>query len=533
MSDLLYNWAVHSASKVLLLSLGDIAGELTPGMLWLLFALMLVLAVTASALLIRLMRARKEITRLLLQFDQVATTQPTTEQQAGHTIGAGEQTTRLDPQGYFDPLTQLPNRKVIESAITAELQHCSTENRSALLILGLTNLSRVNETYGRAMGDLFLQHVTHRLRRLMGKEDILARLNSNRFAILMKGLPQPASSASIFMRNHTQNIQKSLESPYLIGGIALQGQISIGVAYIENPTYSAQKIIQHALIALRQTHNYPGLRVECFNDRLSSLLKESQQLVTDLPQAIEKGQMKIHVHPQHSLNGELIGVELLMRWQHPTLGNISPTRFIPLAEKENLIHSLGLWALEQAREFIRQNDYPGLNVSINVSPLQFHSIYFPEFIDLLVSQRAEMGQRLIIELTEGTFMENVKEANRIMRFLNQLGYRFSLDDFGTGYSNLAAISSFPLYGLKLDRSLVTGIAQDAELRTIAKMVATLANSLQLHSIAEGVEQEEDLETLKELGFDAVQGFHFSKPMSLQEWPEFLAQTHLGQTPQRS
>ncbi|HLR82288.1 MAG TPA: diguanylate cyclase, partial [Paenalcaligenes sp.] len=325
MSDLLYNWAVHSASKVLLLSLGDIAGELTPGMLWLLFALMLVLAVTASALLIRLMRARKEITRLLLQFDQVATTQLTTEQQAGHTIGAGEQTTRLDPQGYFDPLTQLPNRKVIESAITAELQHCSTENRSALLILGLTNLSRVNETYGRAMGDLFLQHVTHRLRRLMGKEDILARLNSNRFAILMKGLPQPASSASIFMRNHTQNIQKSLESPYLIGGIALQGQISIGVAYIENPTYSAQKIIQHALIALRQTHNYPGLRVECFNDRLSSLLKESQQLVTDLPQAIEKGQMKIHVHPQHSLNGELIGVELLMRWQHPTLGNISPT----------------------------------------------------------------------------------------------------------------------------------------------------------------------------------------------------------------
>src|SRR5699024_7619774 len=114
--------------------------------------------------------------------------------------------------------------------------------------------------------------------------------------------------------------------------------------------------------------NYPGLRVECFNDRLSSLLKESQQLVTDLPQAIEKGQMKIHVHPQHSLNSELIGVELLMRWQHPTLGNISPTRFIPLAEKENLIHSLGLWALEQAREFIRQNDYPGLNVSINVSP---------------------------------------------------------------------------------------------------------------------------------------------------------------------
>src|SRR5699024_1813045 len=356
---------------------------------------------------------------------------------------------------------------------------------------------------------LFLQQVAHRLRRLMGKEDILARLNSNRFAILMKGLPQPASSASSFMRKHTKNIQKSLESPYLIGGIALQGQICIGVAYIKTPTYTAQKIIQHAFIALRQTHKYPGLRVECFNDRLSSQIKESQQLISDLPQAIKKGQMKVFAHPQHCINGKLIGVELLMRWQHPTLGNISPTRFIPLAEKENLIHSLGLWALEQAREFIRQNDYPDLNVSINVSPLQFHSIYFPEFIDLLVSQRAEMSNRLIIELTEGTIVENVKEANRIMHFLNQLGYRFSLDDFGTGYSNLAAISSFPLYGLKLDRSLVTGIAQDTELRTIAKMVSTLAHSLNLYSIAEGVEQKEELEILKKLGFDAVQGFYFS------------------------
>src|SRR5699024_6611228 len=451
MSDLLYNWAVHSASNSLLLSFGNIAGERIAGALWLFIALALALAMTAGVLGIRLVRARKEITRLLLQFDQIAATTLAAEQQPVQSIGAGEQTMRLDPQGYFDPLTQLPNRKVIESAVTAELKHSSPENRSALLILSLTNLNRINETYGRAMGDLFLQQVAHRLRRLMGKEDILARLNSNRFAILMKGLPQPASSASSFMRKHTKNIQKSLESPYLIGGIALQGQICIGVAYIKTPTYTAQKIIQHALIALRQTHKYPGLRVECFNDRLSSQIKESQQLISDLPQAIKKGQMKVFAHPQHCINGKLIGVELLMRWQHPTLANISPTRFIPLAEKENLIHSLGLWALEQAREFIRQNDYPDLNVSINVSPLQFHSIYFPEFIDLLVSQRAEMSNRLISELTEGTSMENVKEANRIMHFLNQLGYRFSLDDFGTGYSNLAAISSFPLYGLKLDR----------------------------------------------------------------------------------
>ncbi len=526
MSDRLYNWPVDSASKSLLLSLNNISGDRTETLLWgliLLALLVLLFAFAAVVLLIRLQRSRTELNHLRQQYEQLST-RASPQSATDATSLVATSTAPQETQGFFDPLTQLPNRKIIESAITTELQHSSPQNRSALLILNVANLSHVNETYGREVGDCFLQRVAQRLRRLLDKEDILARLSGNKFAVLMKSLPQPASNASELMRNQTKNIQRSLESPYLLEGTALQGHIYIGVAYIETPALTAQEIIQRALVALKQTHNYSGLRVECFNPQLSAQIQESQQLTTELPHAIDRGQMKIFVHPQHRVNGELIGVELLMRWQHPTLGNISPTRFIPLAEKENLIHRLGFWALEQARDFIRQNDMTDLNVSVNVSPLQFHSIHFPEFIDLLVAHRTEMGHRLIIELTEGTLMENVNEAQRVMRFLNQFGYRFALDDFGTGYCNLAAISSFPLYGLKLDRSLVTGIAQDAALRTIAKMVATLAHSLNLYSIAEGVEQQDELDILKELGFDAVQGFYFSKPISLEQWPAFLAQS---------
>lgn len=527
MSHLLYNWLTHSASTSLLIYLNSLTAPPTQNVLWLLIALLLVLAVIVLLLVSRLLRTRKELSHLLQQFDQL-----TPHNRSLPPSPSGRSKQRMGPaslalhhQGFFDPLTQLPNRRVIEAALTKQLRLYGTAQAqpSALLVLDLNNLDRVNDTYGRTIGDEFLQNVAQRLQRIIRPDDVLARLNKRKFAILVKSLPQSANGAHDFVRTYTTNIQKSLESPYLIDGIALQGQISIGVASLDSPHLSAQEIIQRALLALNQTHHYRGLRVECFNARLLNRIKRTQQLSADLPRAIEKNQMKIVLHPQHCFGGTLIGVELLLRWRHPTLGNISPAQFIPIAERENYIHTLGMWALEQARDFIQHNELPNLSVSINVSPLQFHSIYFPEFIELLVNQRSIMGDKLIIELTEGTIMENVQEAQHIMILLNQLGYRFVLDDFGTGYSNLSAISSFPLYGLKLDRSLVTGIAQDRRLYTIARMVASLAHSLNLHCLAEGVEQQKELDTLKKLGFDAVQGFYFSRPIPLEKWPVFLAQ----------
>jgi len=460
----------------------------------------------------------------------------------------------------YDSLTGLPNRHVLEIEIQKLLNQPQTQLGAALLLINIDNLGHINNTYSHAIGDILLRYVAWRLQRLVKPNELLVRLNSNKFTLLIKELPkqnelsQPnrqnaggqlnkqsrpkeqtpqahaiTAEQQAYLQDIAENIQKSLEAPYLIGGIALQGRISVGIVPFDSSSVSPLGLIQKASLALNQARALRGANIRFYNKRLSQQLKESQLLAAELPFAIERQQLAVYVHPQHSVDGVLLGVELLMRWQHPTLGNISPDRFIPLAEKENLIHQLGLWMLEQAKTFITENPIDWLSVSVNVSPLQFHSDHFADFIRFLTDHTTVMGPRLVVELTEGTIMENVKEAKGMMQFLNRLGYRFSLDDFGTGYSNLAAISSFPLFEIKLDRSLVKNIAQDKQLRTIAGLVASLSKNLHLRSIAEGVENAEDLVVLKALQFDAVQGFYFAQPMPLSRWPAFLAQSRLPTT----
>src|SRR5690625_182887 len=456
-----------------------------------------------------------------------------------------------------DSLTGLPNRHVLEIETQKLLNQPQTQPGAALLLINIDNLGHINDTYSHAVGDILLQCVAWRLQRLVKPKELLVRLNSNKFTLLIKELPkqdepsQPhkqnaegqfnkqsrqtpqahaiTTEQHAYLQDIAENIQKSHEAPYLIGGIALQGRSSIGIVPFDSSTVSPLGLIQKASLALNQARALRGANIRFYDRRLSQQLKESQLLAAELPFAIERQQLAVYAHPQHSVDGVLLGVELLMRWQHPTLGNISPDRFIPLAEKENLIHQLGLWMLEQAKTFITENPIDWLSVSVNVSPLQFHSDHFVDFIRFLTDHTTVMGPRLVVELTEGTIMENVKEAKRMMQFLNRLGYRFSLDDFGTGYSNLAAISSFPLFEIKLDRSLVKNIAQDKQLRTIAGLVASLSKNLHLRSIAEGVENAEDLAVLKALQFDAVQGFYFAQPMPLSHWPAFLAQARLPTT----
>src|SRR5690625_4607078 len=270
MSHLLYNWQLHSASKSLLLNLNNINTETTKHLSWALFFLLIVFAVTSVFLWVRLQRSRKEVNHLLQQFDRIVSNRKTASAAPIHPYTSTETVAPINPQemtpaanesvvsltnhtapkttidiqnkGFFDPLTQLPNRKALEAALSNELEHCTPENRSALLILRVNNLRRINDSYGRNMGDNLLQLVAQRLRRMLGKEDILVRLNSSKFAILVKKLPHPNSTPSELIRKHTTTIQKNHESPYLIGSTALQGQISIGVAYLESPTLTVQDI---------------------------------------------------------------------------------------------------------------------------------------------------------------------------------------------------------------------------------------------------------------------------------------------------
>lgn len=422
---------------------------------------------------------------------------------------------------HYDPLTKLPSSNMLEQKIHTLLTAPRQYGPVAIMLISIDNLNRINNAHSYAIGDIFLKNVAQRLEHLIKKEDYLARLNSNKFAVLMKQPFYEKHAQDNYFYENAYKIKKELESPYAIHHIAIQGMISMGLNLVEKEQGSPARIIQNTYLALSQARKNHAGKIHCFNQQLSKQLKKTLQLATELPFAIKRNQLKTFVHPQHNMQGKLVGVELLMRWHHPTYGYISPNRFIPMAERDNIIHSLGLWMLNEAARFIEKYHEEAISVSVNVSPLQFHSIHFSEFAAYLKTHANAMANRLIIELTEGALMKNTNEANRTMQFLTKLGYRFSLDDFGTGYSNFAALSTFPLYEIKLDRSLVSKIAQHKEHHTIAAMVATLAKALHLRSVAEGVETQEQLEILQTLGFDMVQGFYFAKPMSMKQWDIFL------------
>lgn len=421
----------------------------------------------------------------------------------------------------YNSLTTLPGRTQLEQAIQQRVHNQSAETPAALLLISVDNLGRINDVHNHAIGDTFLRYIALRLKRLTKENDFLAHLNSNKFALLLP--PQAKAKDNIYasLQQTAQTLQRSLEAPYFIDALALRATIAIGLTLIKDDHQSAQQVIQQAHMALNQARTYRSKNIQFFNQQLCVLIKQTELLAKELPFAIERNQLAAYVHPQHDMHGRLSGVELLLRWHHPKLGVIDPERFIPLAEKDNLINHLGLWMLDQAASFIQRYPYEHLSVSINVSPLQFHSTHVGQFIRSLKDKAPLLAPRLVIEITEGAVMENLQEAQRIMQTLTRMGYRLSLDDFGTGYSNLAAISSFPLYEIKLDRSLVHNLAHEQQLRVIAEMVIKLAKTLRLKTVAEGVENKEDLQVLANLGFDYVQGFYYSRPMPLSQWSAYL------------
>lgn len=423
----------------------------------------------------------------------------------------------------FDPLTQLPTRQQLEKKINQTQSADQSQCSYALMLISIDNLGSINDVHSYAIGDVLFKHIALRLNHLLEHSDFLAHLNSNKFALLTKVNSRDTGDTHAYLTQLAKDLQKSIEVPYFIDDLALRAATSIGIALICNTNKSPKKIIHQAHMALVQAKTYRSQSIQFFNNKLSALIKRTELLTKELPFAIGRNQLAVYVHPQHSMQGQLAGVELLLRWHHPSLGKIPPEHFIALAEKDNMINCLSLWMLDEAVKFVQEYPLPELSVSINVSPLQFHSAHFEQFINYLHTHADILADRLVIEITENALMENLKEAKRIMHALTRLGYRLSLDDFGTGFSNLAAISSFPLYEIKLDRSLIHNLSHEKQLRIIAEMTVKLAKTLQLNTVAEGVENQEDLNLLTELGFDYVQGYYYSRPMPLAKWPSYLAQ----------
>jgi len=422
---------------------------------------------------------------------------------------------RLVHDVFHDALTGLPNRSLFMDRLSLALERSKRRREQvfAVLFLDLDCFKKINDTLGHMIGDQLLIEVARRLKGCLRTTDTVARLGGDEFTILLEDLNVESESLRIVDR-----FQQELARPFKFGIHDLSVSASIGVASNCAGYETAEEILRDADAAMYRAKSAgkAGYEVVDRNQHSRAPL-EASHLKTDLMRAIEREQLQLYYQPIVSLElGTLLGFEALVRWRHPQRGLISPVEFIPLAEDSGFIIEVGKWVLREACLQLKswQEKFPfhrSLSVSVNLSLKQFMQ---PDLVDQIMSvlQETNLDPRMLkLELTESIVMENVVAATVMLQQLRALGVEIGIDDFGTGYSSLSYLHRLPINSLKIDGSFVTGMVENEDNAEIIKTIVTLAKSLRMSVIAEGVETFEQLTKLRLLKCDAGQGFLFSKP----------------------
>ncbi|MFO6419009.1 putative bifunctional diguanylate cyclase/phosphodiesterase [Hylemonella sp. W303a] len=426
----------------------------------------------------------------------------------------------LNRLAYYDELTGLPNRRLLIDRLNqAQASARRGTQGGTLLYLDLDRFKNINDARGHAAGDALLVAVARRLSGLLREEDTVARLGGDEFVILSPHSPMDAQGEARAARVVADKVRESFAQPFMLDGQPYSTQASIGVVVLGGVAQGAEELLRDADTAMYRAKAAGRNHVAYFEAAMQQEVENKLKLENDLIHAVEQDQLALHLQSQVDAAGAIVGVELLLRWTHPTLGPIPPSRFIPIAEESNLILSLGDWVLEQGCRIQRQLREAGhaVPVSINVSPQQFHQ---PDFVKhalgLLDRSQADPTQ-LIFEVTEGLLLDDLEHTIECMEALAERGIRFSIDDFGTGYSSLAYLKRLPLHELKIDRSFITDTPHDPGDTAIVEMILSMARHLELKVVAEGVETPAQSEFLSAHGCTAQQGYLHAKPQALDRW----------------
>lgn len=426
---------------------------------------------------------------------------------------------RIQLLAFSDPLTSLPNRRLLLDRLEhALIVSTRNQRRGALFFIDLDDFKGLNDTRGHYMGDLLLQQVAQRLVACVSEGDTVARLGGDEFVVMLEGLSRDTLEAVQQAETMGNTILQALNQPYVLQDSVHHNTPSIGVALFGEPQGSVDELLKQADLAMYRA-KASGRNAMCFFDpQMQSVLAERVALEKELRIALQRQDFVVHYQPQVGQTGAMLGVEALLRWQHPERGMVSPLDFIALAEDTGLILPLGRWVLEtacrQLATWARQPDRQHLTIAVNVSVRQFHHA---DFVDQVLSVLHETGanpQRLKLELTESLLITQVEEVVTKMGALKARGVCFSLDDFGTGYSSLAYLKRLPLDQLKIDKGFVSHVLTDTNDAAIARMIVALSESLGLEVIAEGVEHAEQRDFLAQHGCHAYQGYFFSRPLPL-------------------
>lgn len=423
----------------------------------------------------------------------------------------------VEQLAFYDPLTGLPNRRLLLDRLKQTLKtNARSGEHAALLFIDLDDFKLINDTLGHDIGDLLLQEVGRRLRDCVRAEDTVARLGGDEFVVLLKGL-SAASDAEAAARTQAvgDKILATLNEPYCLAGHDCRSTPSIGATLIHDHGTTIDQILKQADLAMYQAKQAGRNTLRFFDPAMQTTLEARALLEMQLRQGLAEGQFLLHYQPQVDRAGTLTGVEALLRWQHPERGLVLPGEFIPLAEDTGLILPLGRWVLEtacaQLADWARRPETAGLSLAVNVCARQFHQ---PDFVDLVQGTLARHPfppGRLKLELTESLLLTHVEDTVATMTALKSVGVSLSLDDFGTGYSSLAYLKRLPLDQIKIDQSFVRDLLNDPSDAAIVRATLAMADSLGLEVIAEGVETKAQWAFLIEHGCGAFQGYLFGRP----------------------
>jgi diguanylate cyclase (GGDEF)-like protein len=423
---------------------------------------------------------------------------------------------RLRHQALHDALTGLPNRTLLHRRAERALRG---DTLGAILLIDLDRFKEVNDTLGHDYGDELLVEVSERLDGALRRGDTLARLGGDEFAVLLDRLPHRGAVAELAGR-----LRDALRRPIALRGVAVELEASIGAALYPEHGTAVGTLLQRADVAMYEAKRTRQGIVTYSPDR-DPYSADRLGLLAELRQAIQHDELVLHYQPKVALRtGEVIGVEALVRWQHPTRGLLPPDQFIPLAERTGAVADLTRWvvatALAQHRAWREQGiDLP---IAVNLAAANIVDVTLPDAIAALLERHDVTGDRLECEISEHTVMADPLRAGEVLDRLRALGVRLSLDDFGTGHSSLAYLKRLPLDEVKIDRSFVAGMADDENDAVIVRSTIDLARNLGLEVVAEGVETAAIMADLESLRCDTAQGFHLSRPLPAAELNAWLA-----------
>lgn len=405
-----------------------------------------------------------------------------------------------------DPLTLLPNRRVAEQLLS------QLQGQTTLLFVDLDRFKTVNDTLGHKFGDRLLVEASRRLRQICNAEMVCTRQGGDEFLFVARNLEREAAARL------AEQIQHLLSQPYQLESAEICLSASIGIALYPQDADNGNDLLMAADSAMYAA-KASGRQMACFySAKMGQDAFEKMAMEAQLHRALSLGQIQLHYQPQLTPYGQVKGYEALMRWTHPTLGQVPPSCFIPLAEECGLIHSLGAWALQEAARVCATLRAAGLSarISVNVSASQLNATPLAAAVQAAVSAAGACLDDFEIEVTESMLMQSPLQARAELAKIKALGVAVALDDFGTGFSSLGQLANLPISRIKMDRAFVTGLPDREDGAALAKTICDLGQRLKLPVVAEGVETASELEFLRQSGCDEIQGYYFARPMPLQD-----------------